>query len=74
MSPISLVARDRARGRVHRPVAGAELAQHYRGMLPDEDLDRHVVDDRLAYWPARLARFASDRTLVLKAVGDAKLP
>lgn len=45
----------------------------YRGMLPDDYLDHRVVDDRLEYWTTRLASFAPDRTLVLKAVSDGSM-
>lgn len=73
MSPISLVPATAHDAESIARLQAQSWRNTYRGMLPDEYLDHHVVDDRLAYWPARLARFASDRTLVLKAVDDATL-
>jgi len=73
MSPISLIpATDQDAESIAR-LQAQSWRNTYRGMLPDEYLDRHVVPDRLQYWPMRFAKFASDRTLVLKAVGDGTL-
>lgn len=45
----------------------------YRGMLPDDYLDQHVVADRIAVWTARFDSVPPDRRLVLKAVSDQAL-
>lgn len=68
MSPISLLQATAQDAQSIARLQAQSWRNTYRGMLPDEYLDRHVVADRLEYWPTRFARFASDRTLVLKAV------
>jgi GNAT superfamily N-acetyltransferase len=73
MSPISLTAASAQDAEAIARLQAQSWRITYRGILPDEYLDRHVVADRLAYWPTRFAKFASDRTLVLKAVGDGML-
>lgn len=45
----------------------------YRGILPDEFLDRRVVADRLEFWTERATIPASGRRLLLKAVGGEAL-
>ena len=68
MSPISLLPATAQDAESIARLQAQSWRNTYRGMLPDEYLDRHVVHDRLEYWPMRFTRFASDRTLVLKAV------
>ena len=68
MSPVSLLPATAQDAESIARLQAQSWRNTYRGMLPDEYLDRHVVADRLEYWPTRFARFASDRTLVLKAV------
>jgi GNAT superfamily N-acetyltransferase len=73
MSPFSLLPASPQDAESVARLQAQSWRNTYRGMLPDEYLDRHVVADRLEYWPERFARFASDRTLVLKAVADGAL-
>ena len=66
MSPISLIPASAQDAEAIARLQAQSWRITYRGMLPDDYLDHHVVADRLAYWPTRFAKFASDRTLVLK--------
>jgi len=62
MSPISLTPASAPDAETIARLQAQSWRITYRGMLPDESLDRHVVADRLAYWPTRFAKFASDRS------------
>lgn len=44
----------------------------YRGLVPDDYLDGPLLDERLAFWRARLAR-PSDARLTLKAMSGAQM-
>lgn len=44
----------------------------YRGLVPDDYLDGPLLDERLAFWRARLARPSSDR-LTLKAMSGGEM-
>ena len=73
MSPISLIPASPQDAESIARLQAQSWRTTYRGMLPDEFLDHHVVSDRLEFWTARFANFAPDRTLVLKAVSDGTL-
>lgn len=73
MSPFSLISASSQDAESVARLQAASWRKTYRGMLPDDYLDRHVVADRLECWTGRFATFAPERTLVLKAVGDGTL-
>jgi GNAT superfamily N-acetyltransferase len=73
VSPISLIPASSQDAESVARLQAQSWRNTYRGMLPDEFLDRHVVADRLECWTARFASFAADRALVLKAVSDGTL-
>ena len=73
MSPLSLVAALREDARSLALLQAQSWRNTYRGVLPDEFLDRRVESDRLEFWTGRFARGMPDRSLVLKAVSDGTL-
>jgi GNAT superfamily N-acetyltransferase len=73
VSPISLIPASSQDAESVARLQAQSWRNTYRGMLPDEFLDHHVVADRLECWTARFASFAADRALVLKAVSDGTL-
>jgi GNAT superfamily N-acetyltransferase len=45
----------------------------YRGLLTDEYLDDHVLDDRTSFWSKRFSAPQPERRCVLKAIGESTL-
>jgi GNAT superfamily N-acetyltransferase len=70
MNPISLMPASSQDAQQIAELQAQSWRSTYRGMLPDDYLDHHVVADRIESWTARFANFAPHRALVLKAVSE----